>query len=160
MVCIPVVAVLLAVITGYLVIKWSCSAVIWVIFLSFCSNCFELIVGISAMYSDGIRDLQQNLFPYRRYFVSDSVTSTWNSCCLYFRNRYLLSLDMAYDLNVAYILRGCGQIRNLSLKEENSSISRYLWLYSSIYTRSYYGNNSNFSQVPFATVDATFAAYD
>ncbi len=72
----------------YLVRNGSCSAGHLGDLLSFCSNCFRTYCGY---FCNVLRMVpwicNSAYFPYRRYVDWIPVTSTWNSCCLYFRNR-------------------------------------------------------------------------
>ena len=124
-----VVAVLLAVITGIWSEMGAVQLIIWVIFSAFAAIASELIVGISAMYSGWFPGFATALI-----FLIVGMLIGFPSLPLGILVAYTSATgpafsDMAYDLKCGYILPSfvdADKIRNLSLKEENSSISARL----------------------------------
>lgn len=153
-----VVAVLLAVITGI----WSemnfFQLIIWVIFSAFAAIASELIVGISAMYSGWFPGFATALiflivgmligFPAIPLGILVAYTSATGPAFS----------DMAYDLKCGYILRGCGQDRELELEGRKQQYYSEMIGFVVAFVLVAIMANKYFDQGLFAPVDATFAA--
>lgn len=153
-----VVAVLLAVITGI----WSemnfFQLIIWVIFSAFAAIASELIVGISAMYSGWFPGFATALiflivgmligFPAIPLGILVAYTSATGPAFS----------DMAYDLKCGYILRGCGQDRELELEGRKQQYYSEMIGFVVAFVLVAIMASRYFDQGLFAPVDATFAA--
>lgn len=153
-----VVAVLLAVITGI----WSemnfFQLIIWVIFSAFAAIASELIVGISAMHSGWFPGFATALiflivgmligFPAIPLGILVAYTSATGPAFS----------DMAYDLKCGYILRGCGQDRELELEGRKQQYYSEMIGFVVAFVLVAIMANKYFDQGLFAPVDATFAA--
>ena len=153
-----VVAVLLAVITGI----WSemnfFQLIIWVIFSAFAAIASELIVGISAMHSGWFPGFATALiflivgmligFPAIPLGILVAYTSATGPAFS----------DMAYDLKCGYILRGCGQDRELELEGRKQQYYSEIIGFVVAFVLVAIMANKYFDQGLFAPVDATFAA--
>ena len=153
-----VVAVLLAVITGI----WSemnfFQLIIWVIFSAFAAIASELIVGISAMYSGWFPGFATALiflivgmligFPAIPLGILVAYTSATGPAFS----------DMAYDLKCGYILRGCGQDRELEMEGRKQQYYSEMIGFVVAFVLVAIMANKYFDQGLFAPVDATFAA--
>lgn len=153
-----VVAVLLAVITGI----WSemnfFQLIIWVIFSAFAAIASELIVGISAMYSGWFPGFATALiflivgmligFPAIPLGILVAYTSATGPAFS----------DMAYDLKCGYILRGCGQDRELELEGRKQQYYSEMIGFVVAFVLVAIMASKYFDQGLFAPVDATFAA--
>ena len=153
-----VVAVLLAVITGI----WSemnfFQLIIWVIFSAFAAIASELIVGISAMHSGWFPGFATALiflivgmligFPAIPLGILVAYTSATSPAFS----------DMAYDLKCGYILRGCGQDRELELEGRKQQYYSEMIGFVVAFVLVAIMANKYFDQGLFAPVDATFAA--
>lgn len=152
------VAVLLAVTTGI----WSemnfFQLIIWVIFSAFAAIASELIVGISAMYSGWFPGFATALiflivgmligFPAIPLGILVAYTSATGPAFS----------DMAYDLKCGYILRGCGQDRELELEGRKQQYYSEMIGFAVAFVLVAIMANKYFDQGLFAPVDATFAA--
>ena len=153
-----VVAVLLAVITGI----WSemnfFQLIIWVIFSAFAAIASELIVGISAMHSGWFPGFATALiflivgmligFPAIPLGILVAYTSATGPAFS----------DMAYDLKCGYILRGCGQDRELELEGRKQQYYSEIIGFVVAFVLVAIMASKYFDQGLFAPVDATFAA--
>ena len=153
-----VVAVLLAVITGI----WSemnfFQLIIWVIFSAFAAIASELIVGISAMHSGWFPGFATALiflivgmligFPAIPLGILVAYTSATGPAFS----------DMAYDLKCGYILRGCGQDRELELEGRKQQYYSEMIGFVLAFVLVAIMASKYFDQGLFAPVDATFAA--
>ena len=153
-----VVAVLLAVITGI----WSemnfFQLIIWVIFSAFAAIASELIVGISAMHSGWFPGFATALiflivgmligFPAIPLGILVAYTSATGPAFS----------DMAYDLKCGYILRGCGQDRELELEGRKQQYYSEMIGFVVAFVLVAIMASKYFDQGLFAPVDATFAA--
>lgn len=153
-----VVAVLLAVITGI----WSemnfFQLIIWVIFSAFAAIASELIVGISAMHSGWFPGFATALiflivgmligFPAIPLGILVAYTSATGPAFS----------DMAYDLKCGYILRGCGQDRELELEGRKQQYYSEMIGFVVAFVLVAIMASRYFDQGLFAPVDATFAA--
>lgn len=153
-----VVAVLLAVITGI----WSemnfFQLIIWVIFSAFAAIASELIVGISAMHSGWFPGFATALiflivgmligFPAIPLGILVAYTSATGPAFS----------DMAYDLKCGYILRGCGQDRELELEGRKQQYYSEMIGFVVAFVLVAIMASKYFDQDLFAPVDATFAA--
>lgn len=153
-----IVAVLLAVITGI----WSemnfFQLILWVIFSAFAAIASELIVGISAMHSGWFPGFATALiflivgmligFPAIPLGILVAYTSATGPAFS----------DMAYDLKCGYILRGCGQDRELELEGRKQQYYSEMIGFVVAFVLVAIMANKYFDQGLFAPVDATFAA--
>ena len=153
-----VVSVLLAVITGI----WSemnfFQLIIWVIFSAFAAIASELIVGISAMHSGWFPGFATALiflivgmligFPAIPLGILVAYTSATGPAFS----------DMAYDLKCGYILRGCGQDRELELEGRKQQYYSEMIGFVVAFVLVAIMASKYFDQGLFAPVDATFAA--